>query len=75
MPSFRVRHRALKPRQINFKYLEFHAKHGHYLAKRNKSAEKTKKSKPDDRLIVLSLEGKDQFGCRKEQSVHRRAVL
>ncbi|KAG5590863.1 hypothetical protein H5410_041377 [Solanum commersonii] len=32
-------------------YLEFEAKHGHYLAKRNKTAEKMKKRSPEDRLI------------------------
>ncbi|KAG5632263.1 hypothetical protein H5410_003980 [Solanum commersonii] len=35
------------------KYLEFEAKHGHYLAKRNKRAKKTKKRRPEDRLMHL----------------------
>ncbi|KAG5619729.1 hypothetical protein H5410_004947 [Solanum commersonii] len=36
---------------IKDKYLEFEAKHGHYLAKRNKTAEKTKKRMPGGRLM------------------------
>ncbi|KAG5590581.1 hypothetical protein H5410_041095 [Solanum commersonii] len=33
------------------KYLEFEAKHGHYLEKKNRTAEKTKKRRPEDRLM------------------------
>ncbi|KAG5590864.1 hypothetical protein H5410_041378 [Solanum commersonii] len=33
------------------KYLEFEAKHGHYLAKWNKTAEKKKKRSLEDRLM------------------------
>ncbi|KAG5606213.1 hypothetical protein H5410_027705, partial [Solanum commersonii] len=35
------------------KYLEFEANYGHYLAKRNKTAEKAKKRRPEDRQMNL----------------------
>ncbi|KAG5571719.1 hypothetical protein H5410_061485 [Solanum commersonii] len=36
------------------RYLEFETKHGHYLAKRNKTTGKTKKRRPEDRLMHLA---------------------
>ncbi|KAG5589907.1 hypothetical protein H5410_040421, partial [Solanum commersonii] len=50
----------------------FEAKHRHYLAKRNKTVEKTKKRRPEDRLMHSAR--KDQVGDEKEQSTCYRIV-
>ncbi|KAG5585178.1 hypothetical protein H5410_045612 [Solanum commersonii] len=84
----------MKPLCVNmessFVYLEFEEKHGHYLARRNKAAEKIEELKarklpspvgesPIGLEIafyssVLSPEGKDQVGDEMEQSNCRRVV-
>ncbi|KAG5599017.1 hypothetical protein H5410_030387, partial [Solanum commersonii] len=53
---------------------KFEAKHGHYLAKRHKMAEKTKKRSLAKSSSVLSPEGKDQVSDEKEQLVRRQTV-
>ncbi|KAG5586031.1 hypothetical protein H5410_046465 [Solanum commersonii] len=62
-------------------------KHGHYVTKRNEKAEKNKELRISNftwRVAegsyfafcysVLSLEGKDQVGEKREQLAHRREV-
>ncbi|KAG5589814.1 hypothetical protein H5410_040328 [Solanum commersonii] len=48
-PPMRAPLRSARDGRI--RYLEFEAKHGHYLAKRNKMAEKTKKRRTEDCLM------------------------
>ncbi|KAG5580597.1 hypothetical protein H5410_051224, partial [Solanum commersonii] len=57
-----------------FKYFEFEAKHRHYLAKRNKTTEKTKKRRNEDRLMHWANR-RMALTLPKVQSVHRQTVL